>query len=30
MNYKELYNFAYDFLLSKERVTDELIVKHVP
>lgn len=29
MNYKELYNFAYDFLLSKERVTDELIEKHL-
>ena len=25
MNYKELYNFAYNFLLSKEGVTDEII-----
>ena len=29
MNYKELYNFAYNFLLSKERVTDELIIRHL-
>ncbi len=29
MNYIELYNFAYNYLLSKERVTDELIRKHL-
>jgi thermostable 8-oxoguanine DNA glycosylase len=29
MNYKELYNFAYDFLLSKEKVSDELIRIHL-
>jgi len=29
MNYKELYNFAYNYLLSKERVTDELIRMHL-
>ncbi|MEA1875010.1 MAG: hypothetical protein U9N51_11390 [Bacteroidota bacterium] len=29
MNFKELYNFAYEFLLSKEKVTDELIKKHL-
>ncbi len=29
MNYKELYIFAYNFLLSKEIVTDELIKRHL-
>jgi len=29
MNYKELYEFAYEFLLSKQGVTEELIRKHL-
>ncbi len=29
MKYKELYNFAYNFLLSKEGVTDQLIKRHL-
>jgi len=27
MNYKELYNYAYEFLLSKESTSDKLIKK---
>jgi thermostable 8-oxoguanine DNA glycosylase len=28
MDYKELYKYAYNYLLSKDKVTDELIKKH--